>query len=73
MLPFYGVYISQLIRFARVCSNINDFNNRTLFLTKLLKIVSEFDQEIPKSQTVDKPVAPGGRAAEPSQDTRKTN
>ena len=36
--PSYGVYISQLIRFARVCSNINDFNNRTLFMTaKLLK------------------------------------
>ena len=34
----YGVYISQIIRFARVCSNIDDFNNRTLFLTaKLLK------------------------------------
>ena len=31
--PSYGVYISQLIRFARVCSNIDDFNNRTLFLT----------------------------------------
>ena len=23
-----GVYISQLIRFARVCSNVDDFNNR---------------------------------------------
>ena len=34
----YGVYISQLIRFARVCSNIDDFNNKNLFLTaKLLK------------------------------------
>ena len=34
----YGVYISQLIRFARVCSNVDDFNNRNLFLTaKLLK------------------------------------
>ena len=34
----YGVYISQLIRFARVCSNVDDFNNRKLFLTaKLLK------------------------------------
>ena len=33
----YGVYISQLIRFARVCSNIDDFNNRNLFLTMLLK------------------------------------
>ena len=36
--PSYGVYISQLIRFARVCSNLDDFNNRNLFLTaKLLK------------------------------------
>ena len=36
--PSYGVYISQLICFARVCSNVDDFNNRTLFLTdKLLK------------------------------------
>ena len=36
--PSYGVYISQLIRFARVCSNVQDFNNRNLFLTaKLLK------------------------------------
>ena len=30
--PSYGVYISQLIRFARVCSNVDDFNNRNLFL-----------------------------------------
>ena len=31
--PFlsYGVYISQRVRFARVCSNVNDFNNRNLF------------------------------------------
>ena len=36
--PSYGVYISQLICFTRVCSNVHDFNNRTLFLTaKLLK------------------------------------
>ena len=36
--PSYGVYISQLIRFARVCSNVDDFNNRNLFLVaKLLK------------------------------------
>ena len=36
--PSYGVYISQLVRFARVCSNVDDFNNRNLFLTaKLLK------------------------------------
>ena len=36
--PSYGRYISQLIRFARVCSNVEDFNNRNKFLTsKLLK------------------------------------
>ena len=36
--PSYGVYISQLLRFARVCSNVGDFNNRNQFLTsKLLK------------------------------------
>ena len=36
--PSYGVYISQLIHFARVCSNVYDFSNRNLFLTaKLLK------------------------------------
>ena len=36
--PSYGVYIIQLIRFARVCSNVDDFNNRNSFLTaKLIK------------------------------------
>ena len=38
-----------------------------------LKIVSEYDQEIPQSQTADNPVTPRGRAAQPSRDTRKTN
>ena len=36
--PSYGVYISQFIRFARVCSNVDDFNNRNLFLTAKLLI-----------------------------------
>ena len=36
--PSYGVYISLLISFARVCSHVNDFNTRTKCLTaKLLK------------------------------------
>ena len=39
----------------------------------LSKIVSECDQEIPQLQTADNPVAPRGRAAQPSPDTRKTN
>ena len=32
----------------------------------MLKIVSEYDQEIPQSQTADNPVVPRGRAAQPS-------
>ena len=39
----------------------------------LAKIVSEYDQEIPQSQTADNPVTPRGRAPQPSRDTRKTN
>ena len=36
--PTYGVYISQLIRFARASSHVTYFNNRNKFLTaKLLK------------------------------------
>ena len=36
--PSYGVYISQLIRFARVCSHVDDFDTRNKCLTaKLLK------------------------------------
>ena len=27
----YGVYISQLIHFARVCSNVGNFNEETIF------------------------------------------
>ena len=36
--PSYGVYISQLIRFVRVCSHVEDFNARNKCLpAKLLK------------------------------------
>ena len=28
--PSYGIYISQLIHFARVCSNVGDVNNRNI-------------------------------------------
>ena len=34
---------------------------------------SEYDQEIPQSQTADKTMAPRGRATQQSRDTRKTN
>ena len=43
------------------------------FPLNYLKIVSEYDQEIPQSQTADNPVAARGRAAQPSRDTRKTH
>ena len=37
------------------------------------KIVSEYDQQIPQSQTADKHIAPRGRATQQSLDTMKTN
>ena len=39
----------------------------------LVNLYHEYDQEIPQSQTADNPVAPRGRAAQPSRDTIKTN
>ena len=41
------------------------------FFQKHSQIVSEYDQEIPRSQTGDKPMAPRGRATHQSPDTRK--
>ena len=32
----FDVYISQLICFARICSNVSDFNNRSIALTPKL-------------------------------------
>ena len=29
--PSYGVYILKLIHFARVCSNVGNFNEETIF------------------------------------------
>ena len=38
-----------------------------------VNIVSEYDQEIPQSQTTDKPMATRGRATQQLRDTRKTS
>ena len=38
-----------------------------------LKIVSEYDQEIPQSQTADTPITLRERATQPSRNNRKTN
>ena len=47
--------ISQLIRFARVCSNVDDFNNRNLFLTAklLIKVIDiiKFEKHFLNSTT----------------------
>ena len=37
------------------------------------RIVSEYDQEIPQSQTADNPVAPRGRAAQPGRQIKQSN
>ena len=34
--PTSGVYFTQLYRSASVCSNVNDINNRNIFLTAML-------------------------------------
>ena len=37
--PSYGIYISQLIRFARVCSHVDDLDTRIKVLTaKFLRL-----------------------------------
>ena len=54
-------------------SALHIFTYINIFYCMRLKIVSEYDQEIPQSQTADNPMAPRGRAAQPLRDTRKTN
>ena len=58
-----------------ICTVSCPLNQPALFvqLLEAYIIVSEYDQEIPQSQIADKPMAPRGRATQPSQDTRRTN
>ena len=53
--------------------SVMSFNKTHNINPYLVEIVSEYDQEIPQSQPADNPVAPRERAAQPSQDTGKTN
>ena len=55
--------------FLRAVSGESASFNARVFL---LIIFSEYDQEIPQSQTADKPMAPRGRVKQQSRDTRKT-
>ena len=73
-------YLIEQVRSSRVGNYLRPSNNYRHFfninavvLILIKKIVSEYDQEIPQSQTADNLVAPRGRAAQPSRDTRKTN
>ena len=64
----------SLYKFNLYCSSDDIWNLLIIGSEKLVpKIVNEYDQETPQSQTADNPVAPRGRDAQPSQDTRKTN
>ena len=67
------IYICHLLK-----GNLNNqkcFDVQTGFYSLVpvciaTKIVSEYDQEIPQSQTADNPMAPRGRAAQPLRDAR---
>ena len=76
-MSVFSVFIRKQVSITRKFHNHYDdetqYTDSHTTARKHLKIVSEYDQEIPQSQTADNPVAPGGRAAQPSQDTRKTN
>ena len=51
------------------CSGVTEIYTTGETLTKN----SEYDQEIPQSQTADKQMAPRGRATQQSRDTMLTN
>ena len=58
----------------RLFIELRGYAGSTLFsMDAHAKKVSEYDQEIPQSQTADNPTAPRGVSTQPSRDTRKTN
>ena len=70
--PIYGKTFKNLLLQNQKACDIRTWYI-ALGMWGLPKIVSEYDQEIPQSQTADNSVAPRGRAAQPSRDTRKAN
>ena len=59
----------MLLFFNEFTGNFNtvgtcESNSSYSFIPIVLKIVSEYDNEIPQSQTADKPMAPRGRATQ---------
>ena len=65
--------VRDVRRFTVRCDGETKLTNTYVLTFNSPKIVNEYDQEIPQSQTADNPVAPRGRAVQPSRDTRKTN
>ena len=55
-----------LIRSAKNSSGKINHKQLSKAPSSIVNKVSEYDQEIPQSQTADNPVAPPGRAAQPS-------
>ena len=70
-----NVFLKNIIKKKISSSSEIECNNSVLGSSDvyLIKIVSEYDQEIPQSQTADNLMAPRGRATQLSRDTRKTN
>ena len=60
---------STFSRFERVSTYLTQFQRSTRFS----KIVREYDQEIPQSQTADKPMTLREGVTQQSRDTRKLN
>ena len=76
------IYISVYQRLGRKC--YRDYRQVTMsvyqkgkYHLEFTKIVSEYDQDIPQSQTADKPMAPRGRATNnhetPVRQTKQSN
>ena len=70
---YIHIFMGKLMKVINKCVH-KACANKLFDKEKMLpKIVSEYDQEIPQTQTADNTMAPRGRAAQPSRDTRKTN
>ena len=75
------VHVFDIMYLTKYFNKINIFSVSIFYFVIIinltnnakLKIVSEYGQEIPQSQTADNPMAPRGRATKPSRDARKTN
>ena len=65
--------IKELIKKKTECNCLSTEVKYVLISQSISKIFSEYDQEIPQSQTADKPMAPRGRSTQQPRHTMKTN